>query len=104
MYSELGGSQQDPKYKNFLEYEDSVIDTLNEFRETQDQKSGSKMDTEAIPTRAQRNSNIFGISNIGNTCFFNSTMQAMNATRELVQEYMDHKDEFNEYRHLTGSI
>lgn len=104
MYGALDGSEDNPKYKNFLDFEDAVIEVLTQFRETDGvQQSGSKMDTEVVQPRATKNSHVFGISNIGNTCFFNSTMQAMNATRELVQEYIENKDDFEEHKTQTAS-
>lgn len=63
------------------------------------------MDTEGTPSKVSHRtkSNVFGIHNIGNTCFFNSTMQALNATRELVDAYIEHKDEFCEEESILGS-
>ena len=65
------------------------------------------MDKEQSVTKIgyKASTNVFGIHNIGNTCFFNSTMQAMNATRELVDAYLLHKEDFvNEESVLTSKI
>jgi len=40
---------------------------------------------------------MFGISNIGNTCFFNATMQCLNASKELVEHYVLSQEEFLRY-------
>lgn len=39
---------------------------------------------------------VFGIENIGNTCFFNSVMQCFNANRTLVNYYVKKADKFGE--------
>lgn len=43
---------------------------------------------------------VFGLSNIGNTCFFNSAMQCLNANRKLVHYYIQNSEDFSSYSHL----
>jgi len=46
---------------------------------------------------------MFGVSNIGNTCFFNATMQCLNASRPFVQHYVLSKDEYKKHDDVLGS-
>jgi ubiquitin C-terminal hydrolase len=47
---------------------------------------------------------MFGVSNIGNTCFFNATMQCLNASRPFVQHYVLSQDEYKKYNEYLGSM
>lgn len=46
---------------------------------------------------------MFGVSNIGNTCFFNATMQCLNASRPFVQHYVLSQEEYSRYKEALGS-
>lgn len=46
---------------------------------------------------------MFGVSNIGNTCFFNATMQCLNASRPFVQHYVLSQDEYKKHNEHLGS-
>ena len=99
------GSQYEA-YKNMKELMNSITDASAEVRTKTQKSTPSKMEEEEIiapvpkPSKASTGSSvikdrIFGINNIGNTCFFNSTMQAMNATRELVNYYVTQEEFYN---------
>lgn len=47
-----------------------------------------------------KGNSVFGINNIGNTCFFNSIMQCLNANRSLVNRYIENYENFESYAHL----
>lgn len=98
----MNGDENDQRYQNFIQFEDSVLETLNDFRQ---KTSLGAMDKEQAGTKIgyKASTNVFGIHNIGNTCFFNSTMQAMNATRELVDAYLKHKEDFNAEESILSS-
>lgn len=109
MYNEVHGVDNDPRFKNMVKFEEEVLELLNQFR--QGKIGGSEMDEEKqqslgklVPAHKVP-SVVFGIQNIGNTCFFNSTMQALNATRELVGWYVEcaKKDYFEPYDDLLRS-
>ena len=103
MYNETHGEKEDPAFERLVEFEDKVLELLNFFRQN---KNPSKLDEEMTPGKIvpihKVPSVVFGIQNIGNTCFFNSTMQALNATRELVDFYVKAKKTgyFEEYDDL----
>lgn len=48
-------------------------------------------------------SSVFGIGNLGNTCFFNATMQALNATRSLVNYYLNSAQNFKKNDEILKS-
>ena len=109
-----------------MDYEDEVIATMSEFRqkdkEAKAKKAGNSDDSEEDEDKMEeeldsisqvskstigshKSSGVFGVNNIGNTCFFNSTMQALNATRELVEYYIDEKnlEDFEKYDSILNT-
>lgn len=42
---------------------------------------------------------VFGINNIGNTCFFNATLQCLNSNRNFVKHYIEKSEEYSAYGH-----
>lgn len=47
-----------------------------------------------------KSDSVFGINNIGNTCFFNSTIQCLNSNRKLVEYYIKNSEDFGAYTHV----
>ena len=102
MYELGNGDCSLAEFKDMVEFQDSINDLFIEFKtksfavnrtqseQMEDQSSSSIAKTTRIP------SHVFGVQNIGNTCFFNSTMQAMNATRELVDFYCSNQELFDD--------
>lgn len=106
MYELENGDCFRSDFKDMVEYLDSVSDIYTEFKTknlklTQSQ-SMDDQSTSAIAKTTRIPSHVFGVHNIGNTCFFNSTMQALNATRELVDFYVTNQDMFEEEDHLLN--
>jgi ubiquitin carboxyl-terminal hydrolase 16/45 len=93
MYNEVHGIEEDPRFKIMVKFEEDVLELLNQFRQgkisSSDMDEEKQLPLEKIVPVHKVPSVVFGIQNIGNTCFFNSTMQALNATRELVCWYVD---------------
>ncbi len=98
MYELENGDCSLAHFKDMVEYQDSVNDIYTEFKTSQFAKSKSQevgdQSRSAIAKTTRIPSHVFGIQNIGNTCFFNSTMQACNATRELVDFYISNQEMF----------
>lgn len=101
MYELSNGNTKDPKYKRMLDFQDEVSEIYTAFKTrqyklqnkvsaNQEQSNSANFHSSKIP------SHVFGIQNIGNTCFFNSTMQALNATRELVDFYVSNQAMFDD--------
>lgn len=120
------------KFKKLMDFEDEVIATMTQFRknaketmkkkkvassddsEEEDEKGDMDDELESMSQHSKstigshKSPGVFGVNNIGNTCFFNSTMQALNATRELVEYYIDEKnlEDFEKYDSIlnTGTL
>lgn len=105
MYELENGDCSKPEFKNMLEFQDSISDIYTEFKtklfsQTSQSQSMDDQSSSSLAKSTRIPSHVFGIHNIGNTCFFNSTMQAMNATRELVDFYVSNQDMFEEHDQL----
>jgi uncharacterized UBP type Zn finger protein len=61
------------------------------------------LSTYVSPSKKYVGKSVFGSSNLGNTCFFNSAMQCMNATRPLVEQYIENRHRFEENGDLLKS-
>lgn len=109
MYELMNGDTKNPNFVHMIEFQDTVNDIYIEFKTKYVQTSAPRLQTmneeEFSHTLKSTRipSNVFGVQNIGNTCFFNSTMQALNATRELVDYYVSNHEMFDDYDHLLGS-
>lgn len=107
MYELGNGDCHKAHFKDMVEYQDSINDLYLEFKTKFLNKSSSQtMEDQGVSSIAKTSripSHVFGVQNIGNTCFFNSTMQALNATRELVDFYVSNQDMFEEQDQLLMS-
>jgi ubiquitin C-terminal hydrolase len=64
---------------------------------------GDELSKYISPSKKYVGKSVFGSSNLGNTCFFNSAMQCMNATRPLVEQYIDNRERFTNHGELLKS-
>lgn len=64
---------------------------------------GDALSNYSQPSKKYIGKSVFGSGNLGNTCFFNSAMQCMNATRPLVEQYIDNIERFEEHGPLLKS-
>ena len=107
MYELENGDCSKQTFRDMLEFQDSISDSYTEFKTKQIKPSKSQsmedQGNSAIAKTTRIPSHVFGIHNIGNTCFFNSTMQALNATRELVDFYVSNQGMFEEEDQLLMS-
>lgn len=69
----------------------------------EDETSVAKNPYPALRSDKNFGHRMFGVSNIGNTCFFNATMQCLNASRPFVQHYVLSQDEYKKYNEYLGS-
>lgn len=109
MYELSNGDTTKSDFQNMIKYQDAVSDIYTEFKIKLSSATKSlsqsieDQGTTALSKSTRIPSHVFGIHNIGNTCFFNSTMQACNATRELVDFYASSQDMFEDEDQLLGS-
>ena len=109
MYELENGDTTKLEFRNMIEFQDQISDIYTEYKTKHSniKRSQSEIMEENCQNELSKSSRIpshvFGIHNIGNTCFFNSTMQALNATRELVDYYVGSQDTYEDQDQLLSS-
>lgn len=106
LFDEFHENSKDDRYFPLCTFSDQVEEVVKAFKTKMLAPESSSMDIEGAGGSSSpvlKTSHVFGIQNIGNTCFFNSTQQALNATRELVDYYIKHGAEYKDYDTLLYS-
>lgn len=85
-------------FKNLQNYADEIADCIIA---TQIVKRKQEM---VMAPNKFKGASVFGSSNLGNTCFFNSAMQCLNASRPMVEFYIENYDRFAQNDELLSSI
>lgn len=85
-------------FKILTEFADKIADCIISLEENTNKEIVMHQ-----PSGKFKGSSIFGSSNLGNTCFFNSAMQCMNASRAMVEQYIENHSRFSKYDDLLSS-
>lgn len=83
--------------------EEMNSDTGVEAELEQEIAQGDELSKYISPSKKYIGKSVFGSSNLGNTCFFNSAMQCLNATRPLVEQYIDNRELFESHNGILQS-
>lgn len=88
LFSDSETKDKDPKHTAKMEEEKTKSDS--DVEDDNDDALAAYIPAED----KHKGSSVFGSSNLGNTCFFNSAMQCLNSCRPLVNSYIENMDVF----------